>query len=105
MTKKKFECFESKYNSIYIFFLDFEKMFLKKKLENFISNISRNVLRIAVVFILFRKSSQHGYLQEPPARNCAWRYGFNTPPNYDDNGLNCGGFATQWFANGMLPST
>jgi hypothetical protein len=28
-----------------------------------------------------------------------WRYGFDTPTDYDDNNGNCGGFWTQWGAN------
>ncbi|XP_033733302.1 uncharacterized protein LOC117322475 [Pecten maximus] len=32
----------------------------------------------------------HGYMLDPPGRSSMWRVGFNTPPNYDDNGLNCG---------------
>jgi len=35
----------------------------------------------------------HGRLTEPPARGTAWRYGFNTPKDYNDNELFCGGFA------------
>lgn len=30
---------------------------------------------------------------DPPGRSSMWKYGFNVPENYDDNGLNCGGFA------------
>lgn len=35
----------------------------------------------------------HGMMRDPPARASMWRFGFNTPINYDDNGLNCGGRA------------
>ncbi len=35
----------------------------------------------------------HGMMLDPPARASMWRFGFNTPINYDDNGLNCGGRA------------
>ncbi|KAK3098656.1 hypothetical protein FSP39_021660 [Pinctada imbricata] len=35
----------------------------------------------------------HGMMIEPPMRGSMWRYGFDTPKNYNDNGLNCGGFA------------
>merc|ERR1719347_1301959 len=42
----------------------------------------------------------HGYLLKPPARATAWRVGFPTPVDYTDNGLNCGGFGTQWNVNG-----
>ena len=34
----------------------------------------------------------HGGLIEPPMRSIAWRYGFDTPVNYDWNGLFCGGY-------------
>ncbi|XP_050396421.1 mucin-2 [Patella vulgata] len=33
-------------------------------------------------------------LIEPPSRSAMWRYGFNTPRNTKDNGLNCGGIST-----------
>ena len=33
----------------------------------------------------------HGRLMEPASRASAWRKGFNTPTNYDDNQLFCGG--------------
>ncbi|KAH3799741.1 uncharacterized protein LOC127836919 isoform X1 [Dreissena polymorpha] len=42
----------------------------------------------------------HGRLMEPPSRSSMWRRGFNSPPNYDDNALYCGGFNTQWSRNG-----
>ncbi|XP_069120053.1 location of vulva defective 1-like isoform X2 [Argopecten irradians] len=32
----------------------------------------------------------HGYMLDPPGRSSMWRVGFDTVPNYDDNGLNCG---------------
>ncbi len=49
-------------------------------------------------------------MEDPPARNAAWRYGknqflnifilnlilgFDVPANYDDVGLNCGGLSIQ----------
>ena len=33
----------------------------------------------------------HGYMENPPARNSMWRYGFPNPKNYGDNELFCGG--------------
>ena len=33
----------------------------------------------------------HGRLVEPPSRASAWRYGFNTPADYNDNQGFCGG--------------
>lgn len=37
----------------------------------------------------------HGRLIEPPSRSSAFRYGFATPPNYNDHELYCGGFTRQ----------
>jgi len=42
----------------------------------------------------------HGYILNPPGRATAWRKGFNTPKDYTDNALNCGGFGTQHKVNG-----
>lgn len=44
-------------------------------------------------------SDQHGRLIEPPSRASAWRYGFQTPPNYNDHELFCGGFTRQYQTN------
>ncbi|KAK4001909.1 uncharacterized protein LOC123471061 [Daphnia magna] len=37
----------------------------------------------------------HGRMLDPPSRSSMWRLGFQTPKNYDDNGLNCGGRSVQ----------
>merc|ERR1719323_1826218 len=39
--------------------------------------------------------SGHGRLINPPSRSSMFRYGFNNPPNYQDNELFCGGFFNQ----------
>ncbi|PVD28138.1 hypothetical protein C0Q70_10723 [Pomacea canaliculata] len=39
----------------------------------------------------------HGRLIDPPARGSAWRFGFNTPINYNDNEMSCGGLNHQWY--------
>ncbi|XP_066992648.1 uncharacterized protein [Anabrus simplex] len=41
----------------------------------------------------------HGMLIDPPNRGSMWRFGFKTPPNYDDDGQFCGGREVQ-IANG-----
>lgn len=33
----------------------------------------------------------HGRLIEPPSRSSMWRFGYNSPTNYQDNELFCGG--------------
>lgn len=40
-------------------------------------------------------SYEHGRMLEPPSRSSAWRVGFPTPRNEDDNQLYCGGFGIQ----------
>ncbi|XP_039756087.1 uncharacterized protein LOC120630852 [Pararge aegeria] len=42
----------------------------------------------------------HGRVLGPPSRASMWRSGFPMEPNYDDDGLNCGGFARQYLTNG-----
>ncbi|XP_043661582.1 uncharacterized protein LOC122625558 [Drosophila teissieri] len=42
----------------------------------------------------------HGRLIEPPSRASAWRFGFQTPPDYNDHELYCGGLNRQWKRNG-----
>ena len=34
----------------------------------------------------------HGMMHDPPSRQSAWRHGFDTPINFEDNELFCGGF-------------
>ncbi|XP_060066583.1 uncharacterized protein LOC132546873 [Ylistrum balloti] len=38
-----------------------------------------------------RVSDQHGYLSWPPQRSSLWRHGHDSPINYNDNALWCGG--------------
>ncbi|GLV37061.1 uncharacterized protein CBL_02108 [Carabus blaptoides fortunei] len=48
---------------------------------------------------LINKDVRHGRLIVPPSRASAWRYGFSTPPDYNDHELYCGGFTRQWTRN------
>ncbi|KAK2580245.1 hypothetical protein KPH14_012499 [Odynerus spinipes] len=53
-----------------------------------------------LVLVLFvRRASSHGRLVEPPSRASMWRYGFDTPHDYNDNECYCGGFNRQWERN------
>ncbi|XP_070378456.1 uncharacterized protein [Dermacentor albipictus] len=47
-----------------------------------------------------RPAQGHGRLMEPPSRSSMWRFGYKTPPNYNDNELFCGGYAVHWQQNG-----
>lgn len=62
-------------------------------------NVSKTTLltiAIALYFGIFIGLCYgHGRLIEPPSRSSAWRYGFQTPPNYNDHELYCGGFTRQ----------
>ncbi|XP_065665042.1 uncharacterized protein LOC105849643 [Hydra vulgaris] len=60
-----------------------------------------NFVTIATILIsLAPQINGHGYLQNPPARNSMWRFGFNTPANYNDNELFCGGATVMNMNNG-----
>ena len=47
---------------------------------------------IPLIASLLKTANGHGMMLDPPNRSSMWHYGFNVPPNYNDNGLNCGGF-------------
>lgn len=57
------------------------------------------LLLLLVLLTLVALCNGHGRLIEPPSRASAWRYGFSTPPNYNDHELYCGGFNRQWQKN------
>lgn len=66
--------------------------------DNLCAKIAHNwqfVLMIGVLLHAIDVCNGHGRLIEPPSRSSAFRYGFQTPPNYNDHELYCGGFARQ----------
>ena len=50
-------------------------------------------MKLAYLGILFFIASVRGHarLIEPPSRASEWRFGFNNPPDYNDNADYCGG--------------
>merc|ERR1712062_376222 len=57
-------------------------------------------MKVLLVFVSFvAYVAGHGYMKDPAARNCMWRFGFKNPKNWDDTGLYCGSFGTQWDTN------
>ncbi|GIY88162.1 hypothetical protein CEXT_120601 [Caerostris extrusa] len=47
---------------------------------------------VALITLCFVQSVWcHARLMEPPSRSSMWRHGYDTPKNYDDDGLYCGG--------------
>jgi len=58
-------------------------------------------ITLSLLFITFIQTVKgHGRLIEPPSRASAWRFGFPTPPDYDDTQGYCGGFTHQYQING-----
>lgn len=64
---------------------------------NIITKIMQNWQFVLIVFLAHAiiVCNGHGRLIEPPSRSSAFRYGFATPPNYNDHELYCGGFTRQ----------
>lgn len=60
------------------------------------------VMTVVMMTMTLRSVRGHGRLVEPPSRSSMWRYGFNTPHNYDDNALNCGGLNVGTFKTAPL---
>ncbi|XP_076312344.1 uncharacterized protein LOC143225963 [Tachypleus tridentatus] len=58
------------------------------------------MFRILFIATLLYFVEPHGYLQDPPSRSSLWRVSFQSPVNYNDNQLFCGGFWHQWGLNG-----
>jgi len=58
-----------------------------------------NIVYILLFYYNVHICHGHGRLIEPPSRASAWRYGFQTPPDYNDHELYCGGFTRQWKRN------
>ena len=53
---------------------------------------------VLVAFFVIGVES-HGRLIEPPSRGSMWRYGFDTPRDYNDHECYCGGSGRQWDRN------
>ncbi|CAF0875350.1 unnamed protein product [Adineta ricciae] len=58
------------------------------------------MLRFCIFIILIGCVSGHARLALPPSRSSAWQLGFNTPINYNDYELNCGGYEHHWRMGG-----
>ncbi|XP_059178733.1 uncharacterized protein LOC131957910 [Physella acuta] len=54
-----------------------------------------SVRLVCVLACLVMAVDGHGRLWDPPSRSSMWRRGYNTPVNYQDNELFCGGFSHQ----------
>lgn len=52
----------------------------------------KQVSYLALVNCFISLVHGHGRLVNPPGRASMWRYGFDTPVDFNDNQLFCGGF-------------
>jgi hypothetical protein len=57
---------------------------------------------IPLIASLLKTANGHGMMLDPPNRSSMWHYGFNVPPNYNENGLNCGGFTVIYAFNSLI---
>ncbi|XP_005092455.1 uncharacterized protein LOC101859842 [Aplysia californica] len=64
------------------------------------SAIFPKVVSFLLLSLLSPMCQGHGRLLEPPSRSSMWRLGYDTPHNYDDNQLFCGGVGVQYGQNG-----
>ena len=54
------------------------------------------LLLVVGVLHLVPPTRGHGRLVKPPSRGSMWRFGYDTPPNYNDNQLFCGGVSVSF---------
>ncbi|XP_034936365.1 uncharacterized protein [Chelonus insularis] len=54
---------------------------------------------ITIMMVNLSEIFGHGMLMDPVNRGSAWRKGFNTPVNYNDNGNYCGGYTAHFITN------
>ena len=55
-----------------------------------------------VALTLVRNTDGHGSLTDPPQRSYMNKAGYDTPPNYDFNALNCGGASVSILSTQIL---
>merc|ERR1712213_211096 len=70
--------------------------YIRSKPLNFMIKMNLAISLILELGLQVILVSSHGRFTNPPSRASAWRYGFDTPADYDDNGNNCGGFSYQY---------
>ncbi|XP_050410035.1 uncharacterized protein LOC126824727 [Patella vulgata] len=56
---------------------------------------------VLIVVVLLHQTNGHGRLIDPPSRASMFRFGYNTPPDYNDNQGFCGGKYRQQKNNGQ----
>ncbi|KAH3839326.1 uncharacterized protein LOC127876652 [Dreissena polymorpha] len=55
---------------------------------------------VTMALFLATDVAGHGRLIEPASRNAMWRFNYKNPRNYNDMGLNCGGFTNMFERHG-----
>ena len=46
---------------------------------------------VLIMMVIMNMIDGHAKMTEPPMRSSMWRFGYDTPVNYNDNELFCGG--------------
>ena len=46
---------------------------------------------VLIMMVILNMVDGHAKMTEPPMRSSMWRFGYDTPVNYNDNELFCGG--------------
>ncbi|KAJ8924200.1 hypothetical protein NQ315_006991 [Exocentrus adspersus] len=52
----------------------------------------RTIIVVVITGVFLKQVVSHGMFLNPPNRSSLWRYNRSARINYDDNGINCGGF-------------
>ncbi|UYV82935.1 hypothetical protein LAZ67_22001437 [Cordylochernes scorpioides] len=70
-----------------------------KPRPSFLTELSHNYIHRTMLVVLLLVSLAavsvrgHGRLEDPPGRSSMWRFGYDTPENYNDDECYCGSFA------------
>lgn len=51
-----------------------------------------SVLCLSTAILYIHQVVGHGAMLDPPSRSVMWQFGYETEPNYNPGGLNCGGY-------------
>lgn len=77
-----------------------QKEMAMNKRPKFVQQVHVFMAMAIIAVHMIDEYSGHGRLIAPPSRSSAFRFGFPTPPNYDDHELFCGGFDREHNRNG-----
>ena len=59
--------------------------------------MEKYIFQLALIAVFALLVAGHGTLWTPVSRSSAWRKGWDTPKNWNDIELNCGGFGVRTY--------